>query len=207
MSAPVLATVVEGHGEVEALPVLLRRRQEDLRLPTVEIRRPIRAPGQAALTAFGGIERWVILAMRQPRCAGILVLYDAEGRCPKTDAPEMVRRARAVCAHLPLRVVMAKNEYEAWFLAGLNSLRGHRDLRADACPPGNPEEIRNCKDHLTQLMPPGRIYKETSDQAALTARLDYEQARKTAPSLDKFLRDVDSLLREMTTSGTRPQTS
>ena len=91
-------------------------------------------------------------------------------------------------------MVVAKREYEAWFLAAADSLAGSRGFGDDITAPGDPESIRNAKGWLTERLSPGRAYKELRDQPALTARFDLEQARRSAPSFDKLWRDVSSLL-------------
>lgn len=89
--------------------------------------------------------------------------------------------------------MLAKTEYEAWFLAAANSVAGRQDIDPGAVPPDQPESIRNAKGWLTRRMPPGRSYQETLDQPALTAIFDL-QAAKRAPSFDKLWRDVATLL-------------
>ncbi|GII95051.1 hypothetical protein [Sinosporangium siamense] len=58
----------------------------------------------------------------------------------------------------------------------------------------NPEAIRGAKAWLAARKIDGTSYKETADQAALAGLFDLEQARKTAPSFEKFCRDVEQLL-------------
>ena len=102
-----------------------------------------------------------------------------------------------------IRVVLAKAEYESWFLAAA-SLAGHRDIDEAASPPRDSEAIRDAKGWLSARMPPGRRYRETLHQAALTTRFDLDSAR-AAPSFDKMWRDVASLLggAGLTSAGSR----
>ena len=54
-------------------------------------------------------------------CAAVLVLFDLDDWCPKEVADALARRIRAM-EPLPSGVVVcAKREYEAWFLADLES--------------------------------------------------------------------------------------
>src|SRR2546426_7135782 len=46
---------------------------------------------------------------------------------------------------VPCAVVLAHREYEAWFLASLESLRGRRGIRGDAEAHPDPEEPRDRK--------------------------------------------------------------
>ena len=64
-------------------------------------------------------------------------------------------------------------------------------------PPPEPESIRDAKGWLSKYHLGGRSYKETIDQAALTAVFDIDAAR-AAPSFDKLYRDMSWLLHEST---------
>lgn len=188
-----IATIVEGHGEVEAAPILLRRIAAEVFPGEVSIPTPIRAP-RHKIVKQDELEKFVELAAGKAGVDGcILILLDADDDCPALLAPELLRRARAVSADRPVRVILAKAEYEAWFLAAAISIAGRRGIRKDAAPPSDPESIRGAKEQLRKLMPPGRRYRETIDQPALTEVFDLAAAR-AAPSFDKLWRDVSSLL-------------
>ena len=188
-----IATIVEGHGEVEAAPILLRRIAAEVFPGKVSIPTPIRAP-RHKIVKQDELEKFVELAAGKAGVDGcILILLDADDDCPALLAPELLRRARAVSADRPVRVILAKAEYEAWFLAAAISIAGRRGIRKDAAPPSDPESIRGAKEQLRKLMSPGRRYRETIDQPALTEVFDLAAAR-AAPSFDKLWRDVSSLL-------------
>jgi len=85
-------------------------------------------------------------------------------------------------------------EYEAWFVAAAESIAGRRDIAASATAPENSEGIRDAKGWISNQMPPGRSYRETLDQAKLTATFDMKIARERAPSFAKLWRDVAALL-------------
>ena len=192
-----VAAVVEGHGEVQAVPVLLRRVAGRVRAgTTVEVPPPIRIP-KSKLIKAGELERAVDLAARKAGVSGgVLVLIDADDDCPAILGPELASRARAARSDLPVSVVLAKREYEAWFLAAATSLRGHRGLPRDLLAPADPEAIRGAKEWLGAKMPHGRRYAETLDQPALTDVFDFVEAR-SADSFDKCIREIESLLRTL----------
>ena len=102
-------------------------------------------------------------------------------------------RARAVRSDLPIEVVLANREYESWFIAAVDSLRGVRGITNDTDVPEDPESIQGAKEWLRSKM--SGSYRPTADQAALTARFDLEVARRRAPSFDKMWRAVSALLR------------
>lgn len=190
-----IASIVEGDGEVEALPVLIRRiasvvTPEDP--PRVE--RPIRVPRGRLLKAEE-LERAVKLAARRAGPGGrILVVFDADDDCPRELGTKVLGRATSARTDRHIRVVLAKREYEAWFLAAAESIAGRRELSADLVAPEVPEAIRDAKGWLSARMPRGRAYRETRDQAALSATFDLKQARRSAPSFAKLWRDVEALL-------------
>jgi hypothetical protein len=192
-----LVPIVEGHGETAAVPLLLRRLGRALDRYDVDVAPPLRCP-RSRLVKPGELERAVTLASRKTRPpGGILILVDAEDDCPKSAALDILARARAARSDIPLSVVLATREYEAWFLASIESLRGNRGIRPDASFPGDPEEIRGAKERLESLMEPGAAYSETLDQPALTDVFDVALARRRAPSFDKLCREFERLLREM----------
>jgi hypothetical protein len=193
VSTAQLACVVEGHGDEEAVPILIRRIAASID-PTlvVKIATVIRTP-RSRLVRRGELEQAVERAARKLAGGGVLVVLDSDDDCPARLGPELLRRARQERGHLPIAVVLAKREFEAWFLAAAESLRGIRTLGADLRPPPNPEEIRDAKGWLTAHMARGQRYVPALHQAALAAQFDLDQARR-ADSFDKCYRDVARLI-------------
>ncbi|WP_404980689.1 DUF4276 family protein [Carboxydichorda subterranea] len=125
----------------------------------------------------------------------ILVLFDADDDCPATMGPGLLQMAEQVLGRqAPVAVVLAKAEYETWFVACLDQLHGKRGIRRDARVPHDPEAIRGAKEYLEQQMTPGRFYSETVDQPALTQLIDVERTRSRSPSFDKLWREVERLV-------------
>jgi predicted nuclease with TOPRIM domain len=87
MSSPVLVPIVEGHSEVESIPVLLRRLLSEKSRYDIKIARPLRV-GRYKVVRAGEFERAIELARRRPEgCDAILLLLDADDDCPKDLAP------------------------------------------------------------------------------------------------------------------------
>ncbi|GIH71533.1 DUF4276 family protein [Sphaerimonospora thailandensis] len=190
-----IASIVEGYGEVTALPVLLRRITQDCGIWDAKIPEPHRIP-RGKLIAQGGVENAVLQASRQVTGpGGVLVLFDADDDCPADYGPALLKRAQTARNDKEISVVLANREFEAWFLAAAASLAGHRGLADPLQPPSNPESIRDAKGWLTHQKIDGTSYKETIDQAPLAAVFDMAQARRNAASFDKFWRDVERLIR------------
>jgi Domain of unknown function (DUF4276) len=187
----VIVSIVEGQAEVEALPVLVRRVLADLGAAGVGVARPFRVRRNRIVRA-GELERALVQSARaRPRAGAFLVVVDADDDCPVGLGNELLRRSRQA-TQLPVSVVLAQREFEAWFLGAKESLRGVRGIRDDAVAPDHPESIRGAKERLTANMAQGS-YVEVDDQPALAARMDFALARGRCPSFAKLWREIESL--------------
>ena len=199
-----LACIVEGDGEVEAVPIVIRRIVQGIDPSlSLKIHHPLRVP-RNKLVKPGELERSIELAARRVGMGGaIFVILDSDDDCPATLGPELLDRARKIRPDLSISVVLAKREFEAWFLAAAESLRGKRGLAENIESPSDPESIRGAKEWLTARMVEGRKYVETLDQPALVAAFDLLRARR-ANSFDKLFRDVVAILGNLTSHGVQP---
>lgn len=194
MSWPIVhvSCVVEGHGERQAVPALIRRVAEAHERVAM-VAQPIRFQ-RSRLVKEDELNRAVTLAaLRLGGPGGVLVLIDADDDCPAVLGPRMqawVSRARPDIA---VAVVLAKVEFEAWFLAATDSIAGRRGLCTPLTPPVNPEAVHDAKGWLSRHMEGTRQYSETLDQAALAAVFDLDAARR-ADSFDKCYREIRRLL-------------
>jgi hypothetical protein len=194
-----LAAIVEGHGEYEAVPILIRRIAQTIAPGFVpKVLHPLRVPA-SRLMKEGEMERSVELAARKLRGqGGILVVLDCDwdNGCPALDGPALLKRAMDVRGDLPIAVILAKKEFEAWFLAAAESLRGKHGLPNDLQSPARPEDICGAKEWLSDKMPYGQSYAETTDQPAFTAMFDMRTARR-ADSFDKCYREIERMLKQL----------
>lgn len=187
--------IVEGHGEMEAVPALIRRVAAAYAPEAhVNVGRAIRM-GRSDIVKPNGLERVIELAARQTAPGdGILVVLDADDDLPCELGPSLLARAVSRRPDRRTRVVVANREFEAWFLASALSLRGRRGLADDIEPPADPESIRDAKGWLSARAGRAHSYKPTVDQAALANVVDLQQA-STARSFRKFVKEVVSLAR------------
>ena len=188
--------IVEGHGEVKALPVLLRRLVEKAEVWSVGIGRPIRKP-RNQLVRESELKKAVRLALLQPGCTAVLILFDGNSDCPAELGPVVQKWAKAEAGEVPCEVVIAHREFEAWFLAAIESLQGYRRIRADAQPHPTPEHPRDAKGHLEARMEADAGYLETTDQPALSARFSLADAYKRSRSFRKLANAFGRLVRSM----------
>jgi hypothetical protein len=185
--------MVEGHGEVAAAPVLLRRLLAEAQCHGIGIGRPIRRT-QSQLRSKEGIQAGVRLALLQPDCAAVVILFDGEDDCPKELAAIVRAWAHEAAAGKPCDVVIACREYETWFLAALESLRGQYGIPRNATAPANPESKRDAKGALEEFMPADRAYSETGDQPAMSAVFDMGLAHRRNRSFRKLVKAVGEVL-------------
>lgn len=190
-----VACIVEGHGETDAVPVLLRRMVAAMDSNVeLDIPRPQRFDRSKFARRPDEFTKAVLLAgAKATPLGGVLVLLDADDDCPAQLGPDLLGQAQRAHADLPIAVVLAQREFESWFLAAAESLRGQRQLPVDLVSPEHPEDIRGAKEWLRNKLPRGAAYSATVDQPALAARMDLLQAR-SALSFDKLWRDVEQLL-------------
>lgn len=193
----IIPSIVEGHGEVKALPVLMRRLLAQL-APNVKytIRQPIRIPKGSFLNRREERIRAVELAAisaGSPDSSFIIILFDADDSCPAQTAPDLLANCQAIRPDFSIGLTLAKWEFESWFLASAESLRGVRMLPETLERPNNPEDISDGKGWISSHRSDSK-YSETVDQPAYSAQFDFEEAREYSPSFDKFYRDFSRLV-------------
>lgn len=182
-----VVSIVEGDGEVAALPVLLRRVGEWL---TPErffvIVPPIRVRRDRFLNKDEEFKRTLALAAAKCNEDGwILILLDADDDCPAQFGQTVLRRAQECITHRRVSVVFANREYEAWFVGAASSLDGKRGFAflgkdSDRC-----DSIRGAKEWMSQHIPAGR-YREITDQPAFSALVDLNLVHENSRSFKKL---------------------
>lgn len=207
-----IVPIVEGDGEVEAVPVLLRRLLEERQEWGVRVAKPKNARGITNLARdVRQVERFLRYAATVPGASAILVLVDSDSDCPMERALSFALCAEALDLPLPVAIAVAKCEYEAWFLASVETLAG-RPLKskggherggiiAGAAFEADPEGVRDAKGRLSDLMPANCAYKETLDQAPLTQIMDLEPVRNRSRSFRRMDSALGFLVEQIRTGG------
>ena len=190
---PKIVPIVEGDGEVTAVPVLLRKILWQLPRYDIEVARPKNANGRGNLTKKGGIEKFIRYSWKERDSGAILVLIDADTECPLALAQDLTRRVQTIGILLPVVIVVAKRMYESWFLASISTIAGHLDLPDNLLPPPNIEDVPNPKAWIEGHFPMGRAYKETQDQEAMTNLMSIDLAT-AAPSFQRMLNAINEAL-------------
>lgn len=187
-----VVAIVEGDGEVAALPVLLRR-LASWRTPASasEVVSPIRVRRDRFLNREDEFRRYLLLAAQKSSEDGwILLLFDADDDCPAESAAAILARAQACVPNRRISVVMANREYEAWFIAAAQSLHGRRGFSFDPASAIDAEALRDAKGWVRARIATGS-YGETTDQPAFTANMDLQQAFDRSRSFRKLCSEWD----------------
>ncbi|HYM61653.1 MAG TPA: DUF4276 family protein [Thermoanaerobaculia bacterium] len=188
----IIQPIVEGQGEEAAVPLLLRRLRDEAQAWGLEVGRPHRRR-RTQLVKKDSLQTAVRVAALREECAAILVLFDADDDCPKELAPALAEWAAEAAPGKACAVVMANREYEAWFLASIEALRGKNGIVPGAVSHPHPEVPRDAKGHLQRWIQPGASYSASVDRAALTAHLDLEIVYRRCRSFRKLVRAFGSL--------------
>lgn len=186
-----IAPIVEGHGEIQAVPILLRRIASDsVPAAQLNLNPPIRVKVGSFLNDDEYCRRHIELAARKAKPwpkSCVLILLDCEDTCPAELGPKILIRTQNFRSDVPVMVVLACREYETWFLAAARSLRGVCGLPIDLEPPDNPEAIRDAKGWLSAKM--NLSYNETDHQPRLTNAFAFNEAA----TVDSFERGFQKL--------------
>ena len=195
MTWPVFAPIIEGHGEEEAIRVLINTVLASIDsdvYPTIV--RPYRVPWGTLVNVEGELERYAAMAISDGGpAAKVVVVLDADDRCPAELGPELLQRIVTRFPNNPASVNVANREYESWFIASSESIAQHDGSQSIFQVPADIEEIRGAKQWLARNVL-GRSYKETVDQASFSSALDVPLARQRSQSFDRFCREVERLL-------------
>ena len=186
-----LVCVVEGYGEVQALPNLCARILIHLNADEWFVdNNPIRRDrghlvdqgcgGPRRVCKPLGIEKAIELAKLRP-ANGVIVIVDSDDDCAAAWGPDAQRCIRA---KMPGGAVMVVREFESWLLWGF--AEGERRRIGVT----NPESVRDAKKALGRLV---KGYLPTAHQLELTRRISIPQLRGQSRSFDKLVRVLEDL--------------
>jgi Domain of unknown function (DUF4276) len=189
MSLPTVVPVVEGHGESTAVPVLLRRIGWELGW-SYQVAPPFRVPRTTLADPEKLSAAVAVVSRNVPAAGGVLVLLDADDDCPV----ELNAKLQDVADNVRcgVEIVAANREFEAWFLASVESLRRHAAVKSDAAYANDPEQRRGAKEQLSKLMV--TPYREVRHQPAFSDLIDLEMTWRNSRSFRRLLSALQRLL-------------
>lgn len=185
--------VVEGHGDQLAVPTLTQRIfQEHLGYYEAIVGgSPMRVKRGRFASKFDDYER--ALRFLAYGSDAVLVLLDSDDDDVEDLRRGLCQRALDTIGHVPVAVAPAVREYEGWFLASIEEMRGKGDVRSDATCPGDPDSYRGAKGVFAAQLTSG-IYTETVDQKKYSALIDIGAAETNSPSFAALTAAIASLL-------------
>ncbi len=202
IAMPKIVPIVEGLGEVKALPNLLSKILRAQQCYDIFPDQPLNANGVGNLTKPGGIERFVRAAATRRDCGAILVLVDADRECALERPRDFSARLQSL-VHCPIVIVAAKRMYENWILASAETLRGQRldegTVLSEAIEPRDDVESYNGKGELKSWLPEGRAYNEPIDQPTFTQLLDIELVHQRSRSFRRLWHALEEAIEAIRT--------
>ena len=175
--------IVEGKGELKAVPNLLHRLWEaNIKSP------PLRTGKQPYKVRRGDfinnqkVRREYLneVGYRARQCyGGVLILLDAEEECCRDFVHgDKIKDIRAdideILVGIPHFFALAEKGYESWLVAGLGGINTEK---------GVSEDWINANKDKTGL---DRKYNKIVDQLKLTSKMDIQRARKVNSSFNRF---------------------
>lgn len=197
MTAVAVAPIVEGHGEVAAIRILLTRVVEVfLEGCVLDVLQPIRISKSKIVSDKNELFRAIDLAALKlaeshAQRKFVLLLIDADNDAACKLGPALLADVFSVRSHLDFSCIIAVVEFETWLVGGAETLGDLLIPGYEQHVPEQPEAERVGKGWIQQFFL-GAKYSESVDQVRLTARFDLRRARARIPSFDKLCREMET---------------
>jgi len=182
MSTLAIYPIVEGRGEVDAVPCLLNRLVPHLGGTSLRIpKRPYQLDRGQMLQrscvekALNHGAYWLQSFPAESVRPLILVMFDSDEDLPCELAPRMLDLARQLRSDLDISCVIAQREYETWFIAAATSLQQELNAAAEELTTELMRDLSKGKGWIEQrFRTRTRKYAETVDQLKFTRMMDLD---------------------------------
>lgn len=190
-----LQLIVEGDGDVQAVPVLIRRILEAHEIFDVSLALPVQKRGDlpkvkrrfSDFFQAATLENYPILCVLDFDCEFCTDVLAEEAQFRKL--------AEDIRPNYPFAACFIVKEYESLFLWDAQSVRKvFPRIKSNYIFPVAPESVRDAKGELSIAQEKGWSYKPTVHQAKLSAQVDLALLRATSPSFLRLETAVLSLL-------------
>lgn len=193
----VIFPIVEGHGELTAVPALIRRILfEKLQVFDFNVLPPYRVPRSKIGKFDRDLENAIRIGMLKvgKNSGGVIIIADSDDDCPLELNQQFCDFCVNKSIDFPVSFVLAHREYEAWFISCGEEMRGHAAIKLDAPSHDYPETIRGAKGFFNrEILIDGYVYSETVDQAKFTNSIDLEVASLKCRSFRKLIKEIENL--------------
>lgn len=186
--------IVEGDGDLSAMPVLIRRVAEAAGHHGIQVLKPHKRGDLPKVRSRFDDFLGAALLEQAP------ILWVMDYDCKECDDVErdlaaLVERAKQSHVDQPLEFAFFVKEFESLFLADRETTVAYfPDIPPTTRWPTDPESLRNAKGWLSEARPRGMAYKETMHQVRLAARVDLDRLRHRSSSFQRFEQAVLRLL-------------
>lgn len=168
-----LHLIVEGDGDADAMPLLVKRILHHHELFHVSLTRPqISGDVNKSRKRFDDYLNYAL--KNQCPILWILDCDDKQIGCPVKHVAhfQTAMQSMHIQGAQPIEFAFFVQEFESLFLAEEDALRGYYQLPLDLKIDPNTATRRDAKGEIAKLLPKTRGYKETIDQAKIAQRLD-----------------------------------
>ena len=171
--------IVEGDGDLKAVPLLLRNLVTLHGLHETQILPPHKRGELPKVAA--GFDNYFRMALKENAAILLVLDFDCEYcGCPIHEAEKLYHRAQGIRSNWPFKIAFLVKEFESLFLAETQAATNVLALPPNTEFPDIPETIRDTKGWLSKALPKGSSYKPTVHQAKITAHLNFEKLRETS---------------------------
>lgn len=187
--------IVEGDGDLTAVPVLVRRILHSKNIFDVDIAQPVHRRGDIPKVR-GRFRDFFEVAAIQGHPVLCVLDFDCDD-CVDVETTENEFRAlaRELRPDYPFEACFIVKEFESIFLFDENCVRNVLPaVRPEYVFPLAPETIRDAKGELSTALPKGWSYKPTVHQAKLSANVNLELLLEASPSFQRLQTAVLNLI-------------
>lgn len=186
--------IVEGEGDLLAVPALIRRVAEAHGIYDLELLQPHKRGELPAVRRH--FDAYLVAALKYEAPILWVMDYDCD-QClaVETDLADLRQRAQATYTRQPVEFSLMVKEFESLFLCDHESTcRSFPDIPANTTWPTDAEAVRGAKELISKARPKGLAYRETKHQVKLVHQLDLDRLRERSPSFQRFEQAVLRLL-------------
>jgi len=189
-----LLAIVEGPGDMQAVPVLIRRIAEHHGYTNVRILPPHKRGDLPKVKA--NFDNYFKMAIKEKAAIIWIIDFDcATCNCVVEESEQLYKKANDIYDGWPFKVAFMVKEFETLFLAEPEATRKVlKEIPRATIFPAEPETIRGAKQWLSRSMPSGYAYKETVHQVKLAAVIDLNSLRDSSASFRHLEKAVLSLI-------------